>query len=571
MKKLMKYFEGNKIQALCAPFFKIIEAIFELFVPFVVASIIDNGIPSGDKGYIALMCGVLVLLAVLGLLSTLAAQYFAAKASVGFACKLRQGLFDHVQILGFAEIDKLGVSTLITRLTSDVNQVQTGLNLTLRLLMRSPFIVFGAMIMAFTIDVRSALIFCVVIPVLAVIVFGIMLSCIPLYKKVQTRLDSVQKVTREGLKGARVIRAFCKEKEEEESFSDKNELLTGAQLFVGKISAIMNPVTLVVINLGIIALIHIGAIKVEDGVLTQGMVIALYNYMSQILVELVKLANLIINMTKSFACADRISKIFDISPSIVEGNITSSNNEYDYIVEYNDVSFKYPEASEESLTKINFKLKKGEKLGVIGSTGCGKTTLINLLPRFYDVTEGEVIYKGENVKNYTNELLCKEIGVVMQKAVMFKGTVSDNVKFGKKASDEEVIEALKLSQSYDFVMEKPDGIEYLIEQNGRNLSGGQKQRLSIARALLKKPEVLILDDSSSALDFATDLKLRSAISSLEYCPAVIVVSQRVASVMHLDKILVLEDGEAVGLGTHEELMESCSEYREIYDSQIKEA
>lgn len=571
MRKLLKYFKGYKTQALCAPFFKIIEAVFELMVPFVVAAIIDNGIPSGDKGYISAMCGVLVLLGAVGLASTLAAQYFAANSAVGFSCALRQALFDHIQSLGFSEIDKSGTSTLITRLTSDLNQVQSGVNWTLRLLMRSPFIVFGAMIMAFTIDVKSALVFVVIIPVLSLVVFGIMLACIPLYTKVQARLDRVLSKTRENLTGVRVIRAFCKEDEEIAEFTSRNEELTKIQQFVGKISAIMNPVTIVIVNLGIIALIHIGAIKVEAGVLTQGMVIALYNYMSQILVELVKLANLIITMSKSLACAKRIEKVFEITPEMADGLITNGNDKSEYLAEYKNVSFRYAGASADSLENISFTLKRGELVGIIGSTGCGKSTLVSLLPRFYDVTQGEVLVDGVNVIDYNQVALRDKIGFVMQKTVLFKGTVRDNVRWGKAdATDEEIKSALTQAQAIEFVMAKPEGLDYEIEQNARNLSGGQAQRLSIARALVKRPEILVLDDSSSALDYATDAKLRTSIRELDYNPAVLVVSQRVASVMHCDKIIVLEDGVMAGIGTHDELLGSCEEYREIYDSQIKQ-
>lgn len=571
MRKLLKYFKGYKAQALCAPFFKIIEAIFELMVPFVVAAIIDNGIPSGDKGYISAMCGVLVLLGAVGLASTLAAQYFAANSAVGFSCALRQALFDHIQSLGFSEIDKSGTSTLITRLTSDLNQVQSGVNWTLRLLMRSPFIVFGAMIMAFTIDVRSALVFVVIIPILSLVVFGIMLACIPLYSKVQAKLDRVLSKTRENLTGVRVIRAFCKENEEIAEFTSRNEELTKIQQFVGKISAVMNPVTIVIVNLGIIALIHIGAIKVEAGVLTQGMVIALYNYMSQILVELVKLANLIITMSKSLACAKRIEKVFEITPEMADGLITNGNDKSEYLAEYKNVSFRYAGASADSLENISFTLKRGELVGIIGSTGCGKSTLVSLLPRFYDATQGEILVDGVNVKDYNQVSLRDKIGFVMQKTVLFKGTIRDNIRWGKAdATDEEIKSALTQAQAIEFVMAKPEGLDYEIEQNARNLSGGQAQRLSIARALVKRPEILALDDSSSALDYATDAKLRTAIRELDYDPAVLVVSQRVASVMHCDKIIVLEDGIMAGIGTHDELLGSCEEYREIYDSQIKQ-
>lgn len=571
MRKLLKYFDGYKLQSLCAPFFKIVEAVFELLVPFVVAAIVDKGIPSGDKGYIAAMCGVLVLLGAVGLGSTLAAQYFAAKGAVGFTTSLRQALFDHIQSLGFSEIDKLGTSTLITRLTSDLNQVQTGVNLTLRLLMRSPFIVFGAMIMAFTIDAGAALVFVVVIPILSVIVFGIMLACIPLYSKVQSRLDKVLSVTRENLTGARVIRAFCKEDEEIAEFDSRNEALTKIQQFVGKVSAVMNPVTVVIVNLGIIALIYIGALKVEAGLLTQGMVIALYNYMSQILIELVKLANLIITITKSLACAKRIEAVLEIQPEMANGSMTEGDPASRYIAEFKNVSFRYSGAAADSLENISFTLRRGETVGIIGSTGCGKSTLAGLLPRFYDATEGEVFVDGINVMDYDQVSLRDKIGFVMQKTVLFKGSIKENLRFGKEnATEEEMIEALTLAQAIDFVSAKPEGLDYQIEQNARNLSGGQAQRLSIARALIKRPEILVLDDSSSALDYATDAKLRTAIRELEYDPAVLVVSQRVASVMHCDKIIVLEDGVMAGMGDHKELLESCREYREIYDSQIKE-
>ncbi len=571
MRKLLKYFDGYKLQSLCAPFFKIIEAVFELFVPFVVAAIVDKGIPSGDKGYITAMCGVLVLLGAVGLASTLAAQYFAANGAVGFATALRQALFDHIQKLGFAEIDRLGTSTLITRLTSDLNQVQSGVNWTLRLLMRSPFIVFGAMIMAFTIDVGAALVFVVIIPILSVVVFGIMLACIPLYTKVQTRLDKVLSITRENLTGARVIRAFCKEDEEISEFDARNEALTKIQQFVGRISAIMNPVTIVIVNLGIIALIYIGALKVEAGILTQGMVIALYNYMSQILIELVKLANLIITMTKSLACAKRIEAVLEIQPEMADGAALQGNADSKYLAQFKNVSFRYAGALADSLENISFTLERGETVGIIGSTGCGKSTLVNLLPRFYDVTSGEVLVDGVNVKEYDRVALRDKIGFVMQKTALFKGSIRENMHFGKEnATDEEIVDALTSAQAIDFVNAKPEGLDYQIEQNARNLSGGQAQRLSIARALVKRPEILVLDDSSSALDYATDAKLRQAIRELDYNPAVLVVSQRVASVMHCDKIIVLEDGMMAGIGTHAELMDSCHEYREIYDSQIKE-
>lgn len=569
MKKLLKYFHGYKKEAVSAPLFKIIEAIFELLVPYVVASIIDDAIPSGSKSYVLGLCGVLVLLGAVGLASTLCAQYFSAKSAVGFTTNLRMALFDHIQKLSFSDLDKRGTSTLITRLTSDLNQVQTGINLTLRLLMRSPFIVFGAMFMAFTIDTQAALIFVGVIPVLSIVVFGVMLACIPLYTKVQARLDRVLSTTRENLTGARVIRAFCREEDETAEFTARNEALTKTQKFVGWISGIMNPLTYVIVNFGIILLIYTGAVKVEEGVLTQGMVIALYNYMSQILVELVKLANLIINITKSLACARRISAVMDIVPEMTDGEIMQGDGNAP-AVEFKNVTFGYNEGGDHALSNISLTLEKGETLGIIGSTGCGKSTLVNLIPRFYDPTEGEVLVDGVPTREYNMEALRDKVGIVMQKAVMFKGTIKDNLRMGKAdATDSEILEALTSAQAIDFVSRKEEGIDHQIEEKGRNLSGGQQQRLSIARALIKKPEILILDDSSSALDYATDSKLRTAIRELSFHPAVILVSQRVSSVMHADKILVLDDGEAVGMGKHEELLTSCPEYREIYDSQIK--
>ncbi len=569
MKSLLKYFSGYKKEAISAPLFKIIEAIFELLVPYVVAAIIDDAIPSGSKGYVWGLCGVLVLLGAVGLASTLCAQYFSAKSAVGFATNLRIALFEHIQKLSFSDLDKCGSSTLITRLTGDLNQVQTGINLTLRLLMRSPFIVFGAMAMAFTIDAKAALIFVGVIPLLSVVVFGIMLWCIPLYTKVQARLDRVLSTTRENLTGARVIRAFCREEDEREEFNARNEALTKTQKFVGWVSGVMNPLTYVIINFGIIILIYTGAVKVNDGLLTQGMVIALYNYMSQILVELIKLANLIINITKSLACARRISAVLDITPAMADGDITAGD-ENAPAVEFKNASFRYSEGGENALDNISFSLGRGETLGIIGSTGCGKSTLVNLIPRFYDPTEGEVLVEGVPTREYTMTALRDKVGIVMQKAVMFKGSVAENLRMGKSdAADEDIEKALSDAQAIDFVREKEGGISFGVEQKGRNLSGGQQQRLSIARALVKKPRILILDDASSALDYATDSKLRIAIRQLDFHPAVILVSQRVSAVMHADKILVLDDGQAVGMGKHDELLVSCPEYKEIYDSQIK--
>lgn len=558
------------MEAICAPVFKIIEAIFELLVPLVVAKIIDVGIPSGNKGYIVGMCGIMILFGAIGLASTLTAQYFSAKGAVGFSSTVRQALFDHIQSLSFAELDRLGTSTLITRLTNDINQVQTGVNLTLRLLMRSPIIVFGAMIMAFTIDVKSALIFVGVIPALSVVVFGIMLVSIPLYAKVQARLDKVLLKTKENLAGARVIRAFCMEESETTDFVEKNESLAKIQKFVGKISSVMNPMTYVIVNLGIILLLYRGAIEVDNGRLTQGMVIALYNYMSQILVELVKLANLIISITKSVACGNRIQAVLDITPSMEDGSVSSGDENSEYAVEMENVSFKYASASAASIEDINLKIKKGETLGVIGSTGCGKTTLISLIPRFYDCTAGKVKVNGVDVKDYSQEALRESVAVVMQKTVLFNGSIRDNIRWGNEnATDEEISQAVSLAQAADVVASKPEGLDFIVEQGGKNLSGGQQQRLSIARALVRKPEILILDNSSSALDYATEAALRKSISELDFKPTVITVSQRVSAVMHSDRIMVLEDGRAVGLGTHDELLKSCPEYKELYESQVK--
>ena len=570
MFKLFKYFKGYTLQAVSAPLFKIIEAIFELMLPFVVASVIDKGIPLGQQGdysHIIKMCLVMVLLAAVGLASTLTAQYFSAKAAVGLTTNIRRALFSHIQSLGFSELDKLGTSTLITRITNDLNQVQTGVNWVLRLLMRSPVIVFGAAIMAFSIDTKSALVFVVIIPLLSLVVFGVMLATIPLHTAVQRRLDKVLLKTKENLVGARVIRAFCKEEGETKEFLEENGALAKAQKVVGRISSITNPLTFIIINFGIIALIYTGALRVESGILSQGMIIALYNYMSQILIELVKLANLIVSTTKAVACGNRIQSVFEINPSLQNGNATNGNDT-ETAVEFKDVSFAYQGSGENSLENISFALKKGEKLGVIGSTGCGKTTLANLIPRFYDATKGEVLVDGVNVKNYDFEALRHKIGFVMQKNRLFKGSLRENIAWGKlDATDSEILEALKLAQGENIL--ENGGLEKDIEQNGRNLSGGQQQRLCIARALVRKPEILVLDDSSSALDYATEANLRQAIFSLEYDPAIVIVSQRVSSVMHCDKILVLEDGIMQGLGTHTELLDTCPEYAEIYKSQIK--
>lgn len=565
MKKLLVYLKDYIKESILGPLFKLLEALFELFVPLVIAAIIDTGIENGDTGYIIKMCLVLVLLGFVGLAFSITAQYFAAKASVGFVSKIRHVLFGHIQSLSYSELDQIGTSTLITRMTSDMNQVQNGMNLALRLLLRSPFVVFGAMIMAFTIDVPSAMIFVYVTIVLLIVVFGIMLGSIPLYKKVQQKLDAVMTVTRENLTGVRVIRAFCKEDEETDDFITKNNELTASQKFVGKISALMNPVTYVIINLAIIWLIHTGAVRVEAGILTQGAVVALYNYMSQILVELIKLANLIINITKSIACGNRIQAVLDIKPDLESGS--SSCNEGS--VEFDHVNLRYKNAGADSLSDITFTAAKGETIGIIGGTGSGKSSLVNLIPRFYDAASGEVKVGGVNVKDMDVEQLREKIGVVPQKAVLFHGTIRENMQWGvTNASDDEIMEAIESAQGLDVIKAK-GGLDCEIEQGGKNLSGGQRQRLTIARALVKKPEILILDDSASALDFATDAALRKSLRELDYHPTVFIVSQRTSSIQHADRIIVLDDGAAVGIGTHDELMKSCSVYQEIYNSQFK--
>ena len=565
MKKLLVYLKDYIRESILGPLFKLLEALFELFVPLVIAAIIDTGIENGDTGYIIKMCLILVLLGFVGLAFSITAQYFAAKASVVFVSKIRHVLFGHIQSLSYSELDQIGTSTLITRMTSDMNQVQNGMNLALRLLLRSPFVVFGAMIMAFTIDVPSAMIFVYVTIVLLIVVFGIMLGSIPLYKKVQQKLDAVMTVTRENLTGVRVIRAFCKEDEETDDFINKNNELTASQKFVGKISALMNPVTYVIINLAIIWLIHTGAVSVNEGILTQGAVVALYNYMSQILVELIKLANLIINITKSIACGNRIQAVLDIKPDLESGN--SSCNEGS--VEFDHVNLRYKNAGADSLSDITFTAAKGETIGIIGGTGSGKSSLVNLIPRFYDAASGEVKVGGVNVKDMDVEQLREKIGVVPQKAVLFHGTIRENMQWGvTNASDDEIMEAIEAAQGLDVIKAK-GGLDCEIEQGGKNLSGGQRQRLTIARALVKKPEILILDDSASALDFATDAALRKSLRELDYHPTVFIVSQRTSSIQHADRIIVLDDGAAVGIGTHDELMKSCSVYQEIYNSQFK--
>ena len=580
MRKLLVYLKDYKKESVLGPLFKLLEATFELIVPLVMAAIIDTGVASGDKTYIMRMCMVLVLLAVIGLTCSITAQYFAAKAAVGFATKLRHALFAHIESLSFTEMDTVGTATLITRMTSDVNQVQNGVNLVLRLFLRSPFIVFGAMVMAFTIDIKAALVFVVTIPLLSVIVFGIMLISIPLYKKVQSALDKVLGITRENLTGSRVIRAFNKEEDEREHFNENNDLLTRAQIYVGKISALMNPLTYVIINGAIVVLVWTGAVRVDNGYITQGQVVALINYMSQILVELVKLANLIININKSIACGNRIQSVFEMQPSITDGcsrnmdkpQTTDSDESEDteYAVEFSHVGLTYAGAGDESLTDIDFKVKKGETIGIIGGTGSGKSSVVNLIPRFYDVTAGSVKVDGKNVKDYSLEELRGKIGTVLQKAVLFHGSIRENLKWGNPdASEEELINAITVAQAKEFIDNKEGGLDFEVEQGGKNLSGGQRQRLTIARAVVKKPEILILDDSASALDFATDAALRKAIREMEGGTTVFIVSQRAASIQHADRIVVLDDGKIVGLGTSEELLESCEVYQEIYNSQFK--
>ncbi len=570
MKKLLVYLKDYKKETVLGPLFKLLEASFELLVPLVVAAIIDVGIAGSDRPYILKMILVMVALGIVGLACSLTAQYFAAKASVGFVKKVKHALFAHIQGLSYSEIDTLGISTMITRMTSDMNQVQNGVNLTLRLLFRSPFVVFGAMVMAFTIDVKAALIFAAAIPLLCIVVFGIMLICIPLYKKVQARLDKILGITRENLTGVRVIRAFCKEEEEIHEFQSRNDELTTVQKYVGRISALMNPVTYIIINLAVIALIWVGAIRVETGVITQGAVVALYNYMSQILVELIKMANLIINITKSVACGNRISAVFDVTSSLQEGQKGLLSGDSSYKVEFQNVSLRYRNAGGDSLTDITFFVRPGETIGIIGGTGSGKTSLVNLIPRFYDAKQGNVLVDGRNVRSYQLVSLREKIGIVPQKAVLFQGTIRENMRWGKKdASDGEIWEALKVAQAKEVVEGKEGGLDFMLEPGGRNLSGGQRQRLTIARALVRKPEILILDDSSSALDFATDAALRKAIREIEHAPAVFIVSQRTSSIQFADQIIVLDDGKAVGIGTHDVLLRDCEIYREIYESQFK--
>ena len=576
MKQLMMYLKDYKKESILAPLFKLLEAFFELLVPLVMANIIDYGISNRNMGYIGKMGLLLLLLGVVGLASSITAQFFAAKAAVGFSTQLRQALFDHIEDLSFTDIDKAGTSTMITRMTSDVNQVQSGINMTLRLFLRSPIIVFGAMIMAFTIDVKCALIFVVAIPLLSVVVFGIILSTIPMYKKVQSKLDQVLGITRENLTGVRVIRAFHQEAKEADRFRENNEALSAMQIFVGKISACMNPVTYIIVNGAIIALIYTGAVQVNIGNLSQGEVVAIINYMNQILVELVKLANLIVTMTKALACAERVASVFDIGADVayVEAQDQKLADKVDKsapFLDFKHVSLTYQGAGAPTLQDMNFTVNRGDTVGIIGGTGSGKTSLVNLIPGFYPATEGEILLEGRDIRTMSDEELRGRIGVVPQKAVLFKGTIRSNLQWGKPdATEEEMWKALELAQASEVVDGKPGKLDATVAQNGKNFSGGQRQRLTIARALVRNPEILILDDSASALDYATDAKLRAAIRTLEDKTTTFIVSQRASTIRHADKIIVLDDGEIAGMGTHDELLKDCTVYQEIYYSQYPE-
>ena len=572
LRALLKYLRNYKKETVLAPLFKLLEASFELFVPLVMAAIIDHGIGQADGVYVLKMGGVLIALGLIGLVCSITAQYFAAKAATGFSTELRHELFEHIQKLSYTKMDTIGTSTLITRMTSDINQVQSGVNLVLRLFLRSPFIVFGAMVMAFTVDVKAALVFVAAIPLLSLVVFGIMLITMPLYRKVQSNLDAVLGITRENLTGVRVIRAFNKEANEKQRFEQQNQMLTDAQKFVGKISGLMNPVTYIIVNGALIVLIYTGALRVDAGIITQGQVVALVNYMSQILVELVKLANLIITVTKAFACGNRIQSVFEEETGMTEGSEgwTDPGEADTPVVEFDHVNLRYAGAGEDSLTDISFRAMPGQTIGVIGGTGSGKSSVVNLIPRFYDATEGSVRIQGKDARDYRLEELRSHIGMVPQKAVLFQGTIAQNLRWGKEnATEAELEKAIEISQAKEFVDGKEDRLNYQIEQHGKNLSGGQRQRLTIARALVRDPEILILDDSASALDFATDAKLRKAIRQMDSHPVVFIVSQRASSIQYADQILVLDDGELAGIGTHAELMESCEIYREIYESQFE--
>ena len=607
MKELLKYIKDYKKECVLGPLFKLLEACFDLTVPIVMAKIIDEGIAKSDSHFILVYGGVLIILAAVGLLSSITAQYFAAKAAVGFATNLRHGLFKHIESLSFTEMDTVGISTLITRMTSDINQMQSGVNMALRLFLRSPFIVFGAAVMAFTVDVKAAIVFAVVIPILAVVVLGIMAVSMPLYRKVQAGLDGILGRTRQNLTGVRVIRAFDKEEAEKEDFNNENQILTNLQLLVGKISALTNPVTYIFLNVALVVLLYVGAIRVDGGLLTQGKVIALVNYMSQILVELIKLANTIVLSTKAVACGNRIQSVFEMKPSIMDdfvsddeefGSMKKSDNaesskltdeenvlgsEKELInksadsiskgaeVVFENVDLTYKGAGDKSLENISFTAPAGSTIGIIGGTGSGKSSLVNLIPRFYDATAGKVLIDGKNVKDYKVSEVRSIVGIVMQKAVLFKGSIRENMKWGNdKATDDEINFALENAQAAEIVAGKEGGLDYMIEQSGRNLSGGQKQRFTIARALVRRPKVLILDDSASALDFATDAKLRKSLKQRGYEPTTFIVSQRTSSIKHADMILVLDDGKVVGKGTHDELLENCEVYHEIYMSQFKD-
>lgn len=571
MKQILKYLKEYKKECICAPLFKLLEASFELIVPLVMAAIIDNGITASDKPYIWKMGGVLVLLAAVGLVSSVTAQYFAAKAAVGFSTKLRHILFEKIESLSFSKMDTVGTSTLITRMTSDINQVQSGVNLVLRLFLRSPFIVFGAMAMAFTVNVRAAMVFVVTIPLLSIVVFSVMAASLPLYKKVQSSLDTVLSHTRENLEGTRVIRAFNKQNDEIDSFNRDNEFLTNMQQVVGRISALTNPLTFIIINIATIAVIVSGGKQVYAGILTQGEVVALVNYMSQILVELIKLANLIVQMTKAVACGNRIADVLSIPSKLPEKNpklIGAKDGAPE--VEFDHVCMTYEGAADETLTDISFTVQKGQTIGIIGGTGSGKSSLVNLIPRFYDATKGTIRIQGNDINDYDAVQLRDKIGVVMQKAVLFAGTIADNLRWGKNdATEEEMWKALDIAQATEVVKGKEGGLDYMIEQGGKNLSGGQKQRLTIARAVVKDPDILILDDSASALDFATDASLRAALKGMHGDKTIFIVSQRTSSIQFADNIIVLDDGQMVGFGPHEELLETCETYKEIYDSQFK--
>ena len=569
MGKLLKYLKKYKKESVLAPLFKLIEVIFELIVPLVVADIIDRGIGGGDRGYILKMCGVLGLLGLCGLCCAVVAQYFSAKAAVGFATDVRKSLFTHIERLSYKQLDELGAPTLITRLTGDINQLQTGVNLALRLALRSPFVVFGAVIMAFRVDAKSAMVFVVAVPVLAIVIFAITLTCIPMYRRVQQRLDGVLGKTRENLLGTRVVRAFCKEDDEVTDFEARNQALTGMQVKVGKISSFLNPATFVLINFAIIGLIYVGSNRVQGGFIPRSSVVAEYNYMSQILVELIKLANLIISITKAIACGNRIQSVLDLEPAMVSGQETAGDTGIEYAVEFRGVSLSYGGA-ENALHDIDLRFRRGQTIGVIGSTGSGKSSLVNLIPRFYDVTGGSVLVDGVDVRDYDEKALREKIGVVSQKKALFKGTVRDNVRFGKAdATDEEIWKALETAQAKTMIQEKAGGLGYMLEQEGKNLSGGQRQRMTIARALVRKPEILILDDAASALDYATGAALNKAQKETDFHPTVISVSQRVAAIRNADLIVVLDEGTVVGTGTNDELLETCQVYREIYDSQVE--